>query len=45
VESLDFDGVLVANPSSDGPSTWTECSDATGGEKSGSLTALVKLNP
>jgi hypothetical protein len=46
VESRDFDAVLVVvNPNSDDPSTWTECSDATGCVKSGSLSALVKGIP
>jgi hypothetical protein len=44
VESRDFDAVLVV-VNSDDPSTWTECSDATGCVKSGSLSALVKGIP
>jgi len=30
---------------SDDPSTWIECSDASGGVKSGTRSALVKENP
>jgi len=41
----DFGVVVVVNPGSDGPSTWTECSDATCGVKSGSWSALVKGSP
>jgi len=46
VESQDFDAVLVVvNPNSGDPSTWTECSDATGCVKSESRSALVKGIP